>query len=186
MIFKVHAKNTLYQGRVFALEQWNVTTPDGRETTYDLIAHPGAVTLLPLDDEGQVLFIRQHRLGAGGVLLELPAGTLEDGEDPSVCAGRELREETGMSADQLTLLGDFYMVPGYSTEHMWVYLATGLRPAPLAGDLDEFIEVEPIPLAQVWQMAAAGEIHDGKSLASLLLAQKHLNQGGPSNTSTSQ
>ena len=183
MNFQVLAKRNLYQGRVFTLQQWEVTAPDGRPTTYDLVSHPGAVTVLPLDGEGKVLFVRQYRLGAGRELLELPAGTLDPGEDPMVCAGRELREETGMAADHLTLLGDFYMVPGYSTERMWVFLATGLHPAPLEADADEFIEIEPIELERCWAMVTAGELHDGKSLATLLLAREHLEHYHASNES---
>jgi ADP-ribose pyrophosphatase len=109
-------------------------------------------------------------------LLELPAGTLEEGEDPALCAAREIREETGFAADKIEKIGDFYLAPGYSTEFMHVYLAQELRHDPLAADDDEFLSVEKIPFAEAIQMAERGEMPDAKSLAALLLAKSHLNQ----------
>jgi ADP-ribose pyrophosphatase len=107
-------------------------------------------------------------------LLELPAGTLEEGEDPAVCAAREIREETGFAANKIEKIGDFYLAPGYSTEFMHVYLAQDLRHDPLEADADEFLSVEKIPFAEAVQMAERGEMPDAKSLAALLLARSHL------------
>jgi len=108
-------------------------------------------------------------------LLELPAGTLEKGEDPAECAAREIREETGFAADKIEKIGDFFLAPGYSTEFMHVYLAQELRLDPLEADADEFLSVEKLPFAGAIQMAERGEMPDAKSLAALLLAKAHLN-----------
>ena len=121
-----------------------------------------------------MLFVRQYRHAAGLDLLELPAGTLDEGEEPLECAKREIREETGMAAGKMELLGGFYLAPGYSTEYMHVYLATGLSHDPLEADADEFLTVERIPMAEALQMFERGEIQDAKSLAAVLLARKYL------------
>lgn len=170
--FETISSETKYQGRAFSIRQDRLRLPDGRETKLDVVEHTGAVTLIPVDEHGQIWFVRQYRHPAGETLLELPAGTLEPGEAPDVGALREVREETGMAAQTLELLGDFYLAPGYSTEHMYVYLATGLRDDPLQQDEDEFLSVEKIPLERVFQMAENGELKDAKSLAALMLAYR--------------
>lgn len=170
MKFETIDTKTQYQGKVFSIRQDRVRLPDGREARLDIVVHTGAVTLIPVDEQGRVWFVRQYRHAAGEVLLELPAGTLEPDEEPQACASREVREETGMSAEKLELLGDFFLAPGYSTEHMYVYLATGLKADPLEQDEDEFLSVEKIPLEQAFQMAETGELKDGKSIAALMLA----------------
>jgi ADP-ribose pyrophosphatase len=167
-------RTLVYSGRAFAVAQHRMRLPDGRETTYDLVEHNNAVTILPFDAHGNILFVRQFRLGARGELLELPAGVLHDNEDPALGAAREVREETGFAAGQLTLLGGFYMAPGYSSEFMHVFFAADLRPDPLPQDDDEFIQLERIPAARALEMATAGEIRDGKSLVALLLAHHWL------------
>ena len=133
--------------------------------------HVGSVIIIPLDDQGNLLFVRQYRHAAGLDLLELPAGTLDEGEAPEACAHREIREETGMAAGHWNIWADSTWRPGYSTEYMHVYLATDLRPDPLEADADEFLTVENIPLARAMEMARRGEIPDAKSLAALFLAQ---------------
>lgn len=174
MKFENIESTTIHKGRVFFLRRDRVRMPDGRETTMDIIDHPPAVTLVPVDVEGNILLVRQYRHAIGTEILELPAGVMEAGELPEVCARREIREETGMSAASLTLLGEFYQVPGYSTEYMYIYLAQGLKPDPLPGDDDEYITVERLPVKQVFDMARNGEIKDAKTLAALLLAAAYL------------
>ncbi|HEY3344255.1 MAG TPA: NUDIX hydrolase [Anaerolineaceae bacterium] len=164
----------IYQGRAFNLRRDRLRLPDGRETTYDVVEHPGAVTIVPVDDQGRMWFVRQYRSGVRDTLLELPAGTRHADEDPQLCALREVREEIGQAARQIQKIGEVYLVPGYSTEYMYFYLATGLYPDPLDMDDDEFIEVESYPVSQVYAMAAAGEMRDGKTLAALLLAKPYL------------
>ena len=173
-MFRVEHSETVFQGRVFAVRRDRVRLPDGNTTELDIITHHGAVTLVPLDADGRIWFVRQYRHAAGEALLELPAGTLEPGEAPEVCAAREIREETGFAAAHLRLLGEFYLAPGYSTEYQYVYLATGLSPDPLPQDADEFLEPVALPVAEVRRRALSGGFRDAKTLAALLLAWEHL------------
>jgi ADP-ribose pyrophosphatase len=121
-----------------------------------------------------LLFVRQYRHAAEQDLLELPAGTRDREEPFEECAAREIREETGMEAGRLQKIGEFYLVPGYSTELMAVFLATELKENPLQADEDEFLQVEKIPLKDAFEMAERGKILDAKSLAALLLVRSHL------------
>lgn len=174
MPFELINSEPLLQGRTFNLRRDTLKTPDGRETKLEIIEHGGSVVLLPVDPENNLLFVRQYRHAVGGDLLELPAGTREKDEPYEECAAREIREETGMEAGKLQKVGEFYLAPGYSTEFMAVFLATGLKENPLQADEDEFLNVEKIPLKKAVEMAERGEIPDAKSLAALLLARPYL------------
>ena len=164
----------VYPGRAFTIRRDHLRMPDGHETKFDIVEHHGSVIILPVDAEGNLLFVRQYRHAAGLNLLELPAGTLDEGEAPEACASREVREETGMAAGRLEHLGGFYLAPGYSTEYMNVYLAMDLRHDPLEADADEFLSVERIPVEEALAMAMRGEIPDAKSLAAFTLALPYL------------
>jgi ADP-ribose pyrophosphatase len=174
MPFELIKSEVLFAGRAFTIRRDNLRLPDGRTTKLDIVEHCGSVVLIPLDEKGNLLFVRQYRHATGKNLLELPAGTLDDGETPEACARREIREETGMAADRLEHIGGFYLAPGYSTEYMHVYFATQLYRDPLEADADEFLQVETVPLRRAIQMAESGEIPDAKSLAALLLARPRL------------
>ena len=174
MPFELIRSEVLMKGRAFAIRRDLLKTPDGRETKFDIIEHGGSVVVVPLDADGNLLFVRQYRHATGQDLLELPAGTLEENEDPAVCAAREIREETGYAAGQLEKIGEFYLAPGYSTEFMVVFFATELRYDPLKADADEFLSVEKIPVKKSLELAENGEIPDAKSLAALLLARSRL------------
>ncbi|GIV63475.1 MAG: ADP-ribose pyrophosphatase [Bellilinea sp.] len=174
MNFAILQRETIYQGRAFEVEKVHLRLPDGTVRPYDLVQHSGSVTIVPLDAQGNILFVKQYRIGVGEALLELPAGVLNDGEDPQTCAAREIREETGLAAEKLELLGDFYLAPGYSSEHMYIFLASGLYPSPLEQDADEFLQLITIPASQALEMAQSGQLRDAKSLAALMLAQKRL------------
>ena len=164
-------QTTIYHGRAFNVRRDEIRFQNQNTANLDIIEHVGAVTILPVDSEGNILFIRQYRHAVGKELLELPAGTLSPDELPEHCALREIREETGFAAGKLVKIGEFYLAPGYSTEYMHLYLATDLHPDPLPGDEDEFITLERVPIRQAYQLALNGELQDGKSLAALLLAQ---------------
>jgi len=174
MAFELVKSEIVYPGRAFTIRRDTMRLPDGREARLDIVEHIGSVVILPLDENGNILFVRQYRHAAGQELLELPAGTLDEDEEPVACAHREIREETGMAAGRLESLGGFYLAPGYSTEYMHVYLATALQYAPLEADADEFLSVERVPVTEALAMCERGEIPDAKSLAAFLLARKHL------------
>ena len=174
MPFELLKSEVLMKGRVFAIRRDYLKTPDGRETKLEIIEHGGSVVIIPVDENGNVLLVRQYRHATGGDLLELPAGTLDEDEDPEVCAAREIREETGMAAASLKKLGEFYLAPGYSDEFMIVYLATELSDSPLDADDDEFLSLEAVPIAEAIRMAQSGQIPDAKSLAALFLARSSL------------
>lgn len=173
MPFELINSETLLQGRTFKVRRDTLRTPDGRETKLEIIDHGGSVVVVPVDDEHNVLFVRQYRHAARTDLLELPAGTRDENESFEVCAAREIREETGMEAGRLQKLGEFYLAPGYSTEFMAVFLATGLKDNPLQADEDEFLDVEKIPIREAVEMAEHGNLQDAKSLAALMLARPH-------------
>ncbi|MEJ2598916.1 MAG: NUDIX hydrolase [Anaerolineales bacterium] len=168
-------KSTLrFQGRAFDVRQDDVRLPNGHIVRLDIVEHKGSVVMVPLDRDGRIWFTRQYRHAAQEMMLELPAGVMEDGETPEVSAGREIREEIGMAAGKLKYLGAFYLAPGYATERMVAFLATELEPAPLQPDEDEIIQVEKLPVARALQMAETAQLPDAKSLAALLLARPYL------------
>ncbi len=177
MKFKLLDSEIIFKGRVFTIRRDTLRTPDGRTTKFDIVEHHGSVVILPIDKDGNLLFVRQYRHAAGGDLLELPAGTLDSPDEKAIgCAAREIREETGMAAGTLIELGKFYLAAGYSTELMTVFLATDLHIDPLDPDADEFLEVEKLPLAEALSIAEAGQMPDAKTLAALLMARPHLDQ----------
>jgi len=176
MPFELIKSEPLLQGRAFKIRRDHLKTPNGKETKLDIIEHGGSVVIIPVDADGNMLFVRQYRHATNGDLLELPAGTREGNEPYKECAAREIREETGMEAGKLEDLGKFYLAPGYSTELMGVFLATELKHNPLAPDDDEFLVVEKIPVKVAMDMAKSGKILDAKSLAALFLAKPHLNK----------
>ena len=176
MKFELIDSERIFEGRVFTIRRDNLRTPDGRTTKFDIVEHHGSVVIVPVDEEGNLLLVRQYRHAAVDNLLELPAGVLELNEEPALSAARELREETGMAAKNLVELGKFYLAPGYSTELMTVFLATNLYINPLDPDADEFLEVEKIPLAEALSIAEAGKMPDAKTLAALLMVRPRLGQ----------
>ncbi len=171
---RVTASEIIFRGRVFELRKDQLIYEDGRESSVELVVHPGAVALIPIDEQQQIWFVRQYRHAAGGELLELPAGTLEPGEPPRQCAERECQEEIGMFPGKLEHLGGFFQAPGYSTEFLEVYLASELRPSPRPPDVDEAIQVEKLSLGRVAELIEKGELRDAKSLAALTLAGQRL------------
>ena len=163
----------VYDGRVMRVRRDTIRVNKATgpvETVRDVVETRNAVTLVPVDADGNVLLVRQYRWAAATPLLEAPAGMMEAGEAPEECARRELREETGHAADTLVLLGGFWMAPGYSTEFMHAYLATGLRPDPLPADEDEDLELVPVPWGDIPRLIREGTVQDAKSVAALQMA----------------
>jgi ADP-ribose pyrophosphatase len=159
-----------FSGRAFGVRVDRIRLADGRETTLEIVEHVGSVAIVPRAEDGGIWFVRQYRHAAGRDLLELPAGTLNPGEDPAECAGRELREEIGMSAGWLTRLGGFFLAPGYATEYMDVFLGEGLQADPLPADADEELSPEKLSLEKVRQLLESGGLEDGKTIAALAIA----------------
>lgn len=169
---KTTATRRIYDGRVIHLDVLDVELPNGMTSMREIVRHPGAVAIVPLDTEHNVLMVRQFRMAAGKIMLEIPAGTLKPGEDPALCADRELQEEIGHSAGKMDALGAFYVAPGYTTERIFLYLATDLIEARLPMDEDEFIEVERVPLAEAVRLVTSGAIDDGKTINGILRAAR--------------
>jgi ADP-ribose pyrophosphatase len=174
MPFELIRSETLLQGRAFKVRRDYLKTPNGDETKLEIIEHGGSVVIVPIDNDGNLLLVRQYRHAAQQDLLELPAGTRNNEEPFEECAAREIREETGMEAGKLQRVGDFYLAPGYSTEFMAVFLATELKHNPLAADFDEFLQVEKLPVSQAVDLFQSGKMLDAKSLAAWLLAKSYL------------
>ena len=161
----------LYRGSLLKLrlDQVRLTDRRNRIVAREIVEHPGAVAIVALDDKERVLLVRQHRAGAGRELLEIPAGTLEIGEDPALCATRELKEETGYYATKLENLGIFYSSPGFSTEQMHLFFARDLTPSAPSPEDDEAISVELMPFPNVIALVEQGKIMDAKSIVGLAL-----------------
>jgi ADP-ribose pyrophosphatase len=165
---------TVYVGRIFDVTVDRVRLPHGREADLEIVRHEGSVVLLPVTAEGRVLLVRQYRHAAGRFMWELPAGSLETNEDPGAAAARECQEELGLVAERLEPLHTLYPTPGFCTETMTYFKATGLRvPGPhdpiAHQDEDESIEVGSFTTAEIRRMIDAGEIADLKTVAALFL-----------------
>lgn len=179
MRFTIERSRTLHRGRVYTLVNRDVRYDDGGRSSLDIIEHPGAVAIVPLLPDRQVLLIRQIRVAAGGVLLEIPAGTREPGEAPGATARRELIEETGFRAGRLRKIAAFFPAPGFCSEFIHVYAADRLTPAQGAQDPDERIRVHPVPLSRIPQMIESGRICDAKSIIGLrIVLSEQKNRGG--------
>ncbi len=165
-------REPLLQGRIFGVERCTWTATDGVEVQREIVRHPGAVTIVPMTDDGQMVFVRNWRMAVGGPLWELPAGKLEPGEVPIDTASRELKEETGYTAAEIEPLGTYYTSPGFADELMHAFLATGLvtgTPSPEAG---EDVQAQTFSMQEVDAMIDTGDLVDGKTLAALLLWQR--------------
>ncbi len=182
---EVVGRRVVHAGRYLAVEVDAIVRGDGSESTRDIVVHPGAVVVAPLDSEGRLLLVTQYRVPAGGAMLELPAGTLEmqDGavEDPLLAAHRELEEETGYRAGSMERLGGFWSAPGFSTEYLTLYLATGLQAAGdgrLSPDEDENLRLSRLPWREAVAAVEEGVIEDAKSIAGILLLARRLEAEG--------
>lgn len=163
-----------FQGKLINLRLDTQVLEDGKTFTREVVEHRGAVGIIPVLDDGSVVMVRQFRPAVGEELLEIVAGTLEEGENPDECAVRELAEETGLKAERMECVLFAWLAPGYSTEGMHFYIARGLSEAHAEADEDEDIKVERVPLDEVIGMIATGLIRDSKSVAGLLLADRLL------------
>ena len=163
----------VYNGRLLKLHVERVKLPDGRETTREIVEHPGAVAIVPVLDNGKLLVVRQYRTAARRRLMEIPAGTLEAGEAPVACAKRELIEEAGYAAGRLRKLFSCYLAPGYSTEKIHFFLATKLVPTSGRQAEDESIIVQAIDLHEALRAIERGKIQDAKTISALYYLAAH-------------
>ena len=163
----------VYQGQFLHLKKDIVSLPDGQETYREYLTHPGAVAILPVLEDGRILLERQFRYPVDRAMIEIPAGKLEVGEDPLVCAQRELLEETGYTAASWEYLGRIHPVISYSTEFIEIYLAKGLTPGERCLDVGEFLDVFAATLDEMHEWIASGAITDVKTIISVYhLARK--------------
>ena len=175
---KTLSREDIYRGRVVELHRDRILLPDGKESIREVMEHPGGVTIIPVDEQGNVTCVRQYRYPLQRHLLEVPAGKLEKGEDPLECAVRELSEETGLTAEKFVDLGRIYPSPGYSAEILYLYLALGLHPGEMHLDEGEFLDVEQYPLSALAEMVMRGELCDAKTVAAVLKAKRFLDEKG--------
>lgn len=163
----------VYSGRIVDLVVDEVELPDGRHSQREVVRHPGAVGILAIDDAGCIVMLRQYRYAVGEVLLEVPAGKLEPGEDPAACAPRELAEEVGLAADRWTLLTSYYSSPGFCDERIHLYLAEGLRETtPSSVDDEEFVEPVRVPVEEALTMVGDGRIRNAIAVIAVLEAAR--------------
>lgn len=160
-------RKTILKGRVFDFTLENITLPNGVNIDLEIVRHPGAAAVVPLNGDGDVVMLRQYRHAIGGAFWEIPAGTLNAGEAPLVCAKRELAEETGLEAEHWESIGTVTPLPGYSDERIHLYLARRLTASVQSLDPDEIIEVHSIPMQKVVEMILDGEIEDAKTIVAI-------------------
>lgn len=169
-------RETLYEGKILDLERMTVRLPNGREASREIVRHRGACVVAAVDGAGRVALVRQYRAPIGRLTWELPAGKLEAGEDPLLCAQRELAEETGYTAGRWTKLTALLSTPGFCDEVLHTYLATDLTRGQDHPDEDEFVQVEMVPMQALIERILAGDIADGKTIAGVLLAREVLSR----------
>lgn len=163
----------LLEGNFLHVKRDTVRLPDGKHATREYVVHPGAVVVVPLLDDGQVVLERQYRYPVGQVMIELPAGKLDDGEDPLLCGLRELHEETGYTAGQWAYAGKMHLAIAYSTEIIHIYFARGLTAGARKLDEGEFLEVFTAPVQQLLDWCADGTITDAKTLVCAVHLANH-------------
>ena len=166
---------TIYDGKIIRVENWRVSLPDGREAAREVVIHKGAAAIVPVDAQGMVTLVRQHRVALDTFTWEIPAGKLDSvSEDPLDCAKRELEEETGLRAANWRRLSHVITTPGFCTEQISIYLATELSQHEAHADQDEFLRLQKMPLDEAVNRVMAGEFRDARTCLGLLMAARVL------------
>ena len=174
---KILSETSVFEGKLVKVHKLDVTLPNGKAALREVVRHPGASAVVPVDEDGMVTLVKQFRAAVGKVLEEIPAGKLDSkSEDRLEAARRELREETGLTAENWIHLTDLNTTPGFCDERISIYLATGLSRGETHPDEDEFLNVEKRPLSELVDMAMRGEISDGKTLVGILMAGRRLHR----------
>lgn len=174
MSYEVKSSEVVYKGRVFNLEKDVITLPDGRDAVRETIRHGGAAAMIPIDDDGKIIYVRQYRHSARQEVLEIPAGTIENGEDPYDCAVREIQEETSYKAGKMTFLLKMFSAIGFCSEQIYIYVAENLEKGEFNFDDDEFITVERYSLEESISLIHKGEICDSKTIAAVYAYKDYL------------
>lgn len=165
------ATKRIYEGRVINVRVDKVELPDGRISNREIVEHHGGVGVIPVTEDGEVFMVSQYRIAAGSMMLEIPAGKLEKGEDPLECGKRELIEETGYAGSEFIPLGEYYATPGYCQEKLTIYLARGLEWQGQNLDDGEFLNVKKYKLDDLYKMVMNNEIYDCKTAIAILKAK---------------
>lgn len=165
----IHTKK-VYDGKIIKLRVDDVSLPDGKTSKRELLTHQGGVAVIPLTEDGKILFVKQYRKAIEKTLIEIPAGLIDEGEDPQTTAIRELEEETGYTTKKVIFVTSFYPSPGYTDELNYIYFTDQLEllQTNVPGDDDEFIEVVPLTLAEAKACVQEGTIHDAKTIYAIL------------------
>lgn len=171
---KTLESRSIFEGKVIKVRVDRVRLHGGQVSEREIVEHLGAVAVVPVDENGMVYLVRQYRKPLEKMLLEIPAGKLEQGEDPLECARRELTEEIGFFPGMIRKLTFYYSSPGFSNEGIHLYLATNLIRQDTPGEEGEFLEVLSMPLAEALAMVMSQDIEDGKTIAGLLMAAKQM------------
>jgi ADP-ribose pyrophosphatase len=175
MNYRIVKSDVIYSGKVFNIKVDQIEYNTGNKAVREVAEHPGGAVVVPVTEEGKIVMVTQHRFPVNEILLELPAGKLSKGEDPKLCAVRELEEETGYKSDNVNKLGSIFTTPGYSTEKLWIYLAKDLKPGDHNREEGEFgMEVFELSLKEIEEKIYNGEIVDGKTICGIFLAKSYL------------
>ena len=175
MNYRILKSEVLYHGKVFNTKVDQIEYSSGNKAVREVAEHPGGAVVVPVTDNGKIIMVTQHRFPVDKILLELPAGKLGKGEDPFVCATRELEEETGYKSDNVKGIGSIYTTPGYSTEKLWIFLARNLKSGNHNREEGEFgMEVFEFTLKEIEDKIYNGEIVDGKTICGIYLARNSI------------
>jgi len=171
------SSRVIYSGKVLTLRVDEIVSASGKISLREVIEHNGAVAVVAINADSEVLLVKQHRHAAGRELLEIPAGGIDPGETPEQAVLREMQEETGFLPGTISRLGGFYSAPGFSNEYLHIFLAEQLLPARLFAEDTEEISLVRVPLAEITGVIVCGDIEDAKSIAALLMYLSRLNGG---------
>ncbi|MEG1268573.1 MAG: NUDIX hydrolase [Oscillospiraceae bacterium] len=171
---KTISSEDIYDGRIIKITCDTIELPDGRRALREVVGHPGGACVVPIDEKNNILMVEQFRYPMKEIVLEIPAGKLEWGENPDSAVERELREETGFTADNIEYLGVNYPTPGYCAEKLYLYMATGLHKGEQELDADEYLNVKSVPFSVAVDMVMNNSIKDSKTVAAILLAARRL------------
>jgi ADP-ribose pyrophosphatase len=175
MNYRIVKSDVIYSGKVFNIKVDQIEYNTGNTAIREVAEHPGGAVVVPVTNDGKIVMLTQHRFPVNETLLELPAGKLGKGENPKLCAVRELEEETGYKSDNVNKLGSIFTTPGYSTEKLWIYLAKDLKSGNYNREEGEFgMQVFELSLKEVEEKINKGEIVDGKTICGIFLAKKYL------------